>query len=114
MKRITIFHNKDCVKCRRIARVNRFFDWLGRVDISTADPRIGPMRPGEIAVEDARTGEIVQGVAAVRRIYRNIPAYWPLLPLLSVPFIARRIDRETRGCDDGSCAVPVIREGVRS
>ena len=65
MKRITIYHNRDCVRCRRIARVNRLLNWFGWVDISTADPRIGPMRPGEIAVEDARTGTIVQGVAAV-------------------------------------------------
>ena len=114
MKRITIYHNRDCVRCRRIARVNRLLNWFGWVDISTADPRIGPMRPGEIAVEDARTGTIVQGVAAVRRVYRNIPAYWPLLPLLHVPFVARWIDREVRGCEDGGCAVPENREGVRS
>ena len=30
MKRITIFRNKDCVRCRRFARVHRLFDWFNR------------------------------------------------------------------------------------
>lgn len=108
MKRITVFRNKDCVRCRRIARVTRFFDWFNRVEASTDTPVTGPLVPGEIAVLDHRTGETLQGVEAVRLIYRQIPAYWPLLPLLRVPAVARRVDREVRGCADGSCAVPAL------
>jgi hypothetical protein len=106
MKRITVFRHKDCVRCRRIGRVNRFFDWLDRIEFSTDTPATGPLVPGEIAVLDHRTGRTLQGVDAVRLVFRQIPAYWPLLPVLYVPPIARRIDREVRGCADGSCAVP--------
>lgn len=102
---ITLYHHKDCVRCARMARVHRFFDWFKRVRISTSEPRTGPLVPGEIAVEVAETGEIVQGVEAVRSVARNIPAYAPLRPLLWVPPIARWIDREVRGCRDGSCEV---------
>jgi hypothetical protein len=108
MAAITIHHNKDCARCRKIARVHRFFDWLDRVEVSTADPVTGPLRPGEIAVEDLRTGATYKGVKAVRLIFRQIPAYWPILPLLRVPFVARRVDREVRGCTDGGCGVPAV------
>jgi hypothetical protein len=106
VKRLTIYRNKDCVRCARIARFHKLFDWLGRLESSTETPRTGPLRLGEIAVEDARTGEMIQGVEAVRAVFRQVPAYLPFLPLLYVPFIARKVDREVRGCDDGSCAVP--------
>jgi hypothetical protein len=106
MKRITVYRNKDCARCARIARIHHVFDWLGRVDSSTETPKTGPLVPGEIAVEDARTGETLQGIEAVRLTFRQIPAYWPLLPLTYIPFIAHKIDREVRGCKEGACAVP--------
>ncbi|HET6572081.1 MAG TPA: hypothetical protein VFG68_00640 [Fimbriiglobus sp.] len=106
MHRITIFHHPDCVRCHRIARVNKLFDWLGRLRISTAIPPTGPLQPGEIAVRDDRTGETVQGVRAARRVAGNILAYLPLLPLLYLPPVARWVDRSVRPCEDGSCAVP--------
>jgi hypothetical protein len=109
MRRVTIFHNKDCARCRKIARVHRVMDWFGRVQTSTADPPTGPLVPGEIAVRDERTGEMFVGVSAVDRLFREIPAYWPLRPLLRVPAVARKVDRDVRGCGDGSCAVPVHR-----
>jgi hypothetical protein len=104
LKRITIYRHKDCAKCARIARMHRFFDWLHRVETSTEVPGTGPLQLGEIAVEDARTGEITKGVEAVRRICRQIPAYAPLLPLLHLPFVARKVDREVRGCASGACS----------
>jgi hypothetical protein len=114
MKRMTVFHNKECARCRRIARVHRFFDWFNRVETSTDIPATGPLVPGEIAVLDHKTGQTLQGVEAVRLIYRNVPAYIPLLPFLRFPAIARWIDREVRGCQDGSCTVPRIANEVRS
>jgi hypothetical protein len=106
VKGITIYHNKDCARCRKIARVHKALDWRNRVRISTDVPRgLGPLQPGEIAVEDAQTGEMVQGVAAVRRIAAVVPAYLALRPLLWIPPIARKVDRDVRGCADGRCAV---------
>ena len=106
MQRITLYHHPDCARCRRIAHVHRFFNWLGRLRISTSIPPTGPLQLGEIAVEDARTGETIRGVDAVRRICRDIPAYLPLLSLLRIPAVARWVDREVRGCSDGGCSVP--------
>jgi hypothetical protein len=110
VKRITIYFNKDCARCQKIARCHKRFDWLNRLDTSTEIPRTGPPRLGEIVVEDARTGEISSGVDAVRRIFRQVPAYLPFLPLLWIPFFASRVDKEARGCADGSCSLP--QEGV--
>jgi hypothetical protein len=111
MKRITVYRHKDCARCARIAHFHKLFDWLNRVHSSTDTPLTGPLRLGEIAVEDARTGEVTQGVAAVRKIFRQIPAYWVILPLLYIPFVARRVDQEVRGCADGSCAVSPAKAG---
>ena len=106
MARITIYRNKDCARCAKIARMHKRFDWLDRVAVSTDLPPTGqPLRMGEIVVVDARSGEVAHGVEAVRAIFRQIPAYVPLRPFLRVPFIARRVDAEVRGCDDGACAV---------
>lgn len=105
MKRITIYRHKECAKCARIARLHKAFDWWDRVECSTDTPRTGPLRLGEIAVEDARSGEITKGVDAVRQIARQIPAYLPLLPLLRIPYVARKVDQDVRGCADGTCAV---------
>ena len=107
MKRVTLFHHPNCARCLKIARVHRTMDWLRRVEFSTADPPTGPLVPGEIAVRDEATGRVFAGVAAVDRLFREIPAYWPLRLLLRCPPVARRVDREVRGCADGSCAVPV-------
>ena len=106
MKRITVYRNKDCERCRKFARANKYLDWLNQVESSTATPRIGPLAIGEIAVEVKKTGEIRQGVDAVRTIWRHIPLYMPLLPLLRIPAIARMVDREVRGCGGSSCAIP--------
>jgi hypothetical protein len=106
MKRITIYRNPDCARCAKIARTHKFFDWLGRVDCSTTMPKSGPLALGEIVVEDNRTGEITRGVNAVRKIFRQISAYWPLLPFLRIPSVAGKVEKDVRGCSDGSCASP--------
>lgn len=106
MKRIVIYHNPRCAKCRRIARTHRLFDWLSRIDVSTADPRTGPLQMGEIAVENLANGEILKGVEAVRMIARQVPAYLPLRAASYIPPIARYLDAQARGCADGSCEVP--------
>jgi hypothetical protein len=103
MKRIIIYHNKECARCRKIARVHKALDWLDRVQVSTDAPRTGPLRMGEIAVEDLRTGATTKGVEAVRQVARQIPAYTLLRPLLHIPPLARKVDREVRGCADGHC-----------
>ena len=105
MRRHTLYRHPNCARCARISRFHQRFDWLGRLECSTATPPDGvPLRMGEILLRDNATGAQCRGVDVVRAIFRNIPAYWPLLPLLYLPPLARRIDRETRGDCGDACA----------
>ena len=72
-------------------------DWFNRIADSTATPPTGPLRMGEIVVQDMRTGDLLRGADAVRLIYRQAVAYWPLLPLLWIPPVRAWIDRDVRG-----------------
>jgi hypothetical protein len=106
MKRIRVYRNKDCAKCEKWARMHKVFDWLNRVEASTEVPPCGPLEMGEIVVEDLQTGEIFHGVEGIRKIFRQIPVYFILLPLLYIPAMARYVDKEVRGCSGESCRVP--------
>ncbi|PTY03858.1 hypothetical protein DB347_21795 [Opitutaceae bacterium EW11] len=80
-------------------------DWFNRIADTTATPPTGPLRMGEIVVEDLRTHRTLQGAEALALVYRQAIAYWPLIPLLWVPAIRARLDREVRGCADGGCQI---------
>ncbi|EDY21660.1 hypothetical protein CfE428DRAFT_0905 [Chthoniobacter flavus Ellin428] len=60
---------------------------------------------GEIVIEDYATGKIHRGVEGVELIYRNIPLFMLLRPLLKIPAFRRYVDREVRGCNGDACAV---------
>jgi hypothetical protein len=60
---------------------------------------------GQIVVRDLRSGLTVGGAAGFTLLCRQIPAYWPLLPLLRIPAFRHYIERETGGCGEGGCAV---------
>jgi hypothetical protein len=105
MKRIRVYRNRDCARCARFAQAHRLLDWLGRVDVSTDTPRTGPLRLGEVVVEELPTGPVHRGADGIELIARNIPAYAPLLLLLKVPAIRRYVDQEVRGCRGSACDV---------
>jgi hypothetical protein len=67
-------------------------------------PRTGPLRVGQIVVEDLRTGEILSGARAVEAIFRQVPAYWPVLPLLKIPFIRRKAAADADACKNDACS----------
>ncbi len=99
MSAIRIHRHPGCPRCARLASLHRRLDWLGRIEDSTAPPPgRGPLAMGEIAVHQLRTGVLHEGVEAVRSIARQVPLYWPLLPLLRIPVFARRADQDARGC----------------
>ena len=106
MKRITLYRHEDCVRCAKMAKMHMRLDWLRRLECSTDEAPSGPLKMGEIEVRDEHTGATFKGIAAVRQVAKQIPAYWPLLPLLHFPPIAKKIDAMTSGCEDGGCALP--------
>jgi hypothetical protein len=112
MKRITLYRNPHCERCRKVSKIHAFFDWLNRVDYSTDEAPSGPLRMGEIEVRDHQSGQTFKGIAAVRKVLRQIPAYYPLIPLTYLPPIATKIDTMVRGCDDGSCELQKAAENV--
>jgi hypothetical protein len=75
------------------------------VEFSTEAPKTGPLRIGEVVVEELGSGRILRGVEGIELIWRHIPAYALLRPLLKLPAIRRYVDREVRGCNDNACGV---------
>jgi hypothetical protein len=107
MKRIRIHRNPHCAKCARYARLHARLDWFGRVENSTAVPPTGPLAMGEVVVQDLRSGRLLRGVTAARRIAAEVPLYAPLRLLLRIPAVARAVEREMSGCNDGAaCELP--------
>jgi hypothetical protein len=102
---IRLYRHPDCAKCARYARLHRRLDWLGRFEDSTGVPPVGPLRFGEVVVQDLRHGTIRHGAAGFALLCRQIPAYWPLLPLLRIPVLRRRVEREFNGCADAGCSL---------
>lgn len=105
MASIRLYRHPDCAKCARFARWHRRLDWLGRFEDATGVSPVGPLRLGEVVVQDLRSGATLRGAAGFALLCRQIPAYWPVLPWLRIPPLRRRIEREWRGCGDADCAV---------
>ena len=105
MAAVRLYRHPQCARCARIARFHRHLDWLGRFEDSTGESPLGPMRMGQIVVRDLRSDATLGGAAGFALLCRQIPAYWPLLPLLRLPAFRRYIERETGGCGDSGCAV---------
>ena len=49
-------------------------------------------------------GGRVRGAAAFALICRQVPLYWPMLALLWIPAVRRRVDREIDPDVAGDCA----------
>jgi len=96
---IRVYRNPDCDKCARFAAVHRTLDWLNHVEISTAPPSTGALRPGEVVVENLVNGRMLRGAAGIRLICRQIPLYAPLRPLFAIDAFRDYVDREVAGCD---------------
>jgi hypothetical protein len=97
MKTIRIHRHPDCPRCARLAALHHRFDWLDRIEDTTSPAPDGPVRRGEIAVAEMRTGRVLRGAEAVEAICGAVPLYWPALPLLRIPAIRRRADADARG-----------------
>ncbi len=106
MKAILIHRHPDCARCARLARMHHRFDWRDRVGDTVAPPRSGPLRLGQIVVEDVRTGALHEGAAAFDVLCLQIPLYAPLRALLRVRPFRAYVEREINGCAGDACEVP--------
>jgi len=105
MGTIRLYRHPDCAKCARYARWHHRLDWLGRFEDSTGVSPAGPLRMGEVVVQNPCSGETLRGAAGFALLCRQIPAYWPLLPLLRIPAVRRRVEREFNGCGSTGCTL---------
>ena len=105
MATVRLYRHPHCARCARFARWHRRLDWLNRFEDSTGVSPVGPLRLGEVVVQDLRRNTTLRGAAGFSLLCRQIPAYWPLLPLLWIPALRRRVEREFNGCGGSGCAL---------
>lgn len=106
MKRtVRVHRNPDCARCARYARMHQRLDWLGRVEDSVQSPFERPMRMGEVVVRDLRDDRLHAGADGIALLARQVPAYWPLLPLMALPAMRRAIERDVAGDCGGACTL---------
>ena len=80
---ITLFRHPYCERCARMARLHHRLDWSNRIkDTTAAPPGHDPPAVGQVLVQRQQGGQLLEGVAAVREIFRQIRLYWLCLPLL--------------------------------
>lgn len=106
MATIRLYRHPHCARCARYARWHRRLDWLRRFEDSTGPSPVGPLRRGQVVVQDLRTGRTLAGARAFELLCRQIPAYWLLLPALMLPPVRRRVAREWSGCNTDGCGIP--------
>jgi hypothetical protein len=96
----------SCALCtvRAVRESGSFFDWLDRLEDSTEPPTTGPLRLGEVVVEDLAGGSIKKGAEGIELILRNIPAYAPFRPL-RVPLVRRYVEQQVSGCESKACEI---------
>jgi len=102
---VRLYRHPCCARCARFARWHRRLDWLHRFEDSTGTSPVGPLRLSEVAVQDLRHDTTLRGAAGFTLLCRQIPAHWPLLPLLRIPALRRRVEREFHGCADNGCVL---------
>ena len=103
--RLRIYRHPECERCARYARTHLRLDWRHLLEESTAAPPSGPLRMGEVVVQELATGAMFRGADAMERIARAVPLYAPLRLLLKLPAVRRKVEAELGGCDGGSCAL---------
>lgn len=95
---------------RRVRESGPLFDWLDRVEPSTETPKTGPLRLGELVVEEIPSGRIVRGAEGIELIWRNVPAFAPFRLLFRVPSFRRKVEKEVSGCEGNACEISPKRQ----
>ncbi len=103
MKTVRIYRHPGCPRCARYARWHHRLDWLDRFEDCTEPPATGPVHKGRIVIQNLRSGAYYRDADGFAFLFRQIPAYWPLLPLTWLPATRRRLEQEL---DQASRALP--------
>ncbi len=100
----TLFYNKDCNDCARQAATTSRFDWLNRINVSTAIPPTGELEKGEIILISDDGKAYTRGYAT-RRICLNVPAYFIFGLLLYLPPVLKAASKGKAGCNGDFCEI---------
>ena len=103
MKALRFYIHPDCPNCRRLSKFHQRFDWLGRFEHTTAVPKTGELKRGQIVAQDIDTGEFFHGHKAMQALCRTIPLYRIFLPLFWLKPVRDKIDLKLNGCVGGRC-----------
>lgn len=120
---VVVLFDGACSLCRRSMVLARYWDWLERVQVRRLqdergeDRRLAGLDPDALRREMhvvAPDGEIRTGFFGFRRLLRELPPLWPVLPFFYLPgasrlgpAVYRRVAarRNRRLCDGDECAV---------
>ncbi len=119
---VLVLYDGGCELCRRSVSLLRRLDWRHRLAFADArDPANVPpgLDPARLMAEMhvvAPDGRVAHGFEAFRRLARELPPLWPLVPLLylpGVPAVGQRLylwvarnRYHLVPCHGGACAVP--------
>ena len=103
MKTLRFYIHPECERCRRLSKIHHRFDWLDRFEHTTAVPKTGELKLGQVVAQDVATGEFFQGHKAIQALCRTIPLYRIFLPLFWLKPVRDKLDLQLTGCVDGQC-----------
>ena len=106
MKTLRFYIHPECQRCRKLSLFHHRFDWLDRFEHTTAVPKTGELRLGQVVAQHIVTGEFYQGHRAIQALCRVIPLYRIFLPLFWLRPVREKLDRDLGGCTGGACGLP--------
>jgi len=96
--RVDVVYDGACPLCIRSMTLIAYFDWFRKLRyldlmeweaVSKSYPRLDRRAcVDEMHVIDVQTGELFKGFFGFRRIAREVPLLWPLLPIFYLPGIS--------------------------
>jgi hypothetical protein len=106
MPKYRLYYCADCSVCKKRAGMAAKLNWLRRVEFSTSNPASGPLKPGQVVLENLRTGRLYHGDDVMPKMSLQIPLLFPIGLLMSLPGVGRLMGRDNRSeCEDGSCSI---------
>ena len=89
-----VFYDSDCDFCRKIKfilsklDILKVFKWVSNKDIDKNNIQIDKNTINQTIILVTKSGKIYLEFNACRYIMTHIPIFWPITPLLFVPFFS--------------------------